>query len=498
MSSLAVPGGGGAMAELPKLHKPAELYVSRRTREVSLPISIALVGLVLLTPLPFGSVTPWAWGTFAALTALILAAWAILAVLGHHSIGGTSGLVRAAAVLYAVVIAWIVIQALPFTPRSWHHPIWLEAARALGGSLTGKISLDPGETMSGLVRLLWYGAIFWLALQMGRNKTHARTGLKLFAWFALAYAAYGLLVNFAGWDVVLWVRKFVYQGDVTGTFINKNSFAAFAGMGLICVTALLIDCVVDIPPSEVDRVGRPTAIVTTLVGRNWSLMLAWVVIFSAIILSNSRAGLVCSILGVIALIVALSFSNAVPLRLGRWFAATIAVVIVGVFVLSGDSIDKSFRYVGEQSQARIAIYETTVEMITDAPVLGMGFGTYPQVFQIYRKSGSDHRIPARKGHNTYLENAAELGIPAAAILVLAVVFLFLMCMTGVRTRRRDVALPATGVATTVLLGLHSVVDFSLQIPAIAASFAFILGLACAQSRSGTRIRGPRSKASAAD
>ncbi|KKM69395.1 hypothetical protein LCGC14_1451270, partial [marine sediment metagenome] len=33
----------------------------------------------------------------------------------------------------------------------------------------------------------------------------------------------------------------------------------------------------------------------------------------------------------------------------------------------------------------------------------------------------------------------------------------------------------------VLVGVHSMVDFSLQIPAIGATFALILGIGCAQS-----------------
>jgi O-antigen ligase len=166
----------------------------------------------------------------------------------------------------------------------------------------------------------------------------------------------------------------------------------------------------------------------------------------------------------------------------------VIVAIAGIFVFSGDTIQRSFKYVGEQTHSRAAIYETTLEMIRDAPVLGMGLGTYPEVFQIYRKSGEQHRVPARKAHNTYLENAAELGIPAAFILVSALGIVFLMCIKGVANRRRNVVLPAIGVGATVLLGLHSIVDFSLQIPGIAASYAFILGLACAQSESTGRQR----------
>jgi len=482
------------MSKLTGLQTPADVFAARRIQDVSLPVAIALLVVVLLAPLPFGSVMTWAWAPLAAITAIILAVWAVLALLGRVTFTKPVGWVQAAALMFGIVLLWVIIQASPFTPRSWHHPIWLEASKALGGTYSGKISLDPSETMSVFLRLLWYATVFWLALQMGRNSNYVRTSLRLIAWTGLAYAAYGLLVKFTGWEMVLWVKKFVYQTDVTGTFINKNSFAAHAGTSLICVTALLIDSIVNISSAEANKAGRLAAAVNQLIGQNWYLILSWVVIFSAIILSNSRAGLVCSVIGVMALIVALSFSKAVSSRVGRWFGVIVVLAIAGIFVVSGDTIQRSFKYVGEQTHSRTAIYVTTLEMIGDAPVLGMGLGTYPQVFQIYRKSGREHRVPARKAHNTYLENAAELGVPAAILLVAALGIVFLMCIKGVGSRRRNVVLPAIGIGATVLLGLHSIVDFSLQIPGIAASYAFILGLACAQSQSTGRPR--RSRAAA--
>ncbi|MBT3172905.1 MAG: 1,4-beta-xylanase, partial [Rhodospirillaceae bacterium] len=45
--------------------------------------------------------------------------------------------------------------------------------------------------------------------------------------------------------------------------------------------------------------------------------------------------------------------------------------------------------------------------------------------------------------------------------------------------------PAAGVAAGVLVASHSIVDFSLQIPAVSVVFAAMLGAACAQSRSSS-------------
>ncbi len=86
-----------------------------------------------------------------------------------------------------------------------------------------------------------------------------------------------------------------------------------------------------------------------------------------------------------------------------------------------------------------------------------------------------------KAHNTYLENALELGLPAALGLFSAIGVLLVICLLGVRRRRRDAVYPCIGVAATVLVAVQSVVDFSLQIPAVAVTYSLLMGAACAQS-----------------
>ena len=50
-----------------------------------------------------------------------------------------------------------------------------------------------------------------------------------------------------------------------------------------------------------------------------------------------------------------------------------------------------------------------------------------------------------------------------------------------RRRRRDAVYPCIGFAATTLVAAHSLVDFSLQIPAVALTYSLLMGAACAQS-----------------
>ena len=45
----------------------------------------------------------------------------------------------------------------------------------------------------------------------------------------------------------------------------------------------------------------------------------------------------------------------------------------------------------------------------------------------------------------------------------------------------------TKLITLALVGLHALVDFSLQIPAVAILYACILGIGCAQASSSSRL-----------
>lgn len=48
-------------------------------------------------------------------------------------------------------------------------------------------------------------------------------------------------------------------------------------------------------------------------------------------------------------------------------------------------------------------------------------------------------------------------------------------------RRKNRIYPLVGIGTTMLVGAHSSMDFSLQIPAVALTYSVLLGITLAQS-----------------
>src|SRR3974377_1055715 len=88
-----------------------------------------------------------------------------------------------------------------------------------------------------------------------------------------------------------------------------------------------------------------------------------------------------------------------------------------------------------------------------------------------------------KPHNTYLEVFQGLGLLFGSMLVASVVLLVLRCFKGAITRRQNETMPCVAASVAVLVGVNALVDFSLQMQAIAITFMALLGAGVAQSES---------------
>jgi len=156
------------------------------------------------------------------------------------------------------------------------------------------------------------------------------------------------------------------------------------------------------------------------------------------------------------------------------------------FAISGDKLDTRLAATSFASEERPLVYELTVEAIETAPLLGTGYGSFEEVFRFYRSE--DIKVFYLKAHNTYLENILELGTPAALALFATFGGFLVITFGGLRRRRRNKIFPCIGVAATTLVAAHSLVDFSLQIPAVAMTYSLIMGITCAQSWNSQRVR----------
>ena len=443
----------------------------------------AFILLLLLLPLPFGSNRPWASDLFALLTGALLAAM-LWIERRNDPFAGMAPRKRLwlAAGLFTVVVIWSFLQVVPWLPESWHHPIWFEAASVLG-TVKGSISIDPGVFPEALVRMVAYAGCFVLAFVAARKVETTRKMVAALALGGVAYALYGIAVQSAGSDTILWYKKWAYEGFLTSTFVNKNSYAAYAGLGLLCCITMLIQKFRNFTPRDhiLARQSRFVAFIASLRIRDYTFILLPVILLAALAMTGSRAGVASTIIGGTVYLLSLAVNQ--RWQAGRWmtlFALGI-LVFVGFVSMGGDAllVRVDSRALGDDANTRLAAYELTTQAIRDNPWFGFGLGTFDSAFRLYR----DSSLPLwfHHAHNDYLEMIMDLGIPAAILLFAAIGLVVSCSVSGVRKRRKDAIYPALALGATGLLGTHAFVDFSLHIPAIAATYATLLGIGAGQS-----------------
>jgi O-antigen ligase len=275
-------------------------------------------------------------------------------------------------------------------------------------------------------------------------------------------------------------------GFVNATFINRNNFATYANMAILAVLALLLE-----PFLRAGSLGDLRRIaaeaVEKLLDKRGPLLL--VLLVSASLLTASRGGLVSLVAALVALVLIVLFMTRPSIRVIMPATALGCLVVRALVTATGTTMVE--RLESGRDGLRLPIYQDTLSIIADRPLLEHGYGSFVTSFLRYMDQSASPLV-VDKAHNTYLEHAAELGIPATVLLYLAplLLFLFLFCLRGAFVRRKEKVFPLLAVSATVLVAVHSLMDFSLQIPAVAVTYAMILGMGTAQSIPSPRASGP--------
>lgn len=446
----------------------------------------AFTALVLLLPLPFGSNRLWASDLFGVISALILMgmAYDLYRTPALWPSGGPFRRLGTAFVLMTLVVIWAFLQTQSWMPKAWHHPVWKEV-QDLPDAFSGSISIDPDKFPESVIRMPGYVICFLLAFVAGRNNAHAKFLLKALGIGAIVYAFYGLLMQSTGLHLVLWYKKWAYEDFVTSTFINKNSYATYAGLGLQVCLALFWRHLKKRPKTEPD-VPLKAALLEKFLRQDSPYLIMCLIVLGALLLTGSRAGIASALTGCGVFFIALGLNRRWAWQKWLVVGGCCLAILFAYLLLSGnvllDRLDQS--QMQNDAPLRLGAYAISMRAISANPWLGFGLGSFESTFRLYRDPGFS--LWFQHAHNDYLELALELGIPAALMYVAAILLMISCCVQGVWRRHRQEIFPALGLSASVTVGLHAFADFSLQIPAVAATYAVILGLGVAQSWSSKK------------
>jgi O-antigen ligase len=382
--------------------------------------------------------------------------------------------------IYALVA---IIQLVPNAFGQLNDPSWARANELLGLGVSPRISSRAEIPPLAAGHFLLFVTSFISGFSIGTSR---RDSDKLI-WFAqysiLFYAIYGLAALIFTPNMVLWASKVAYRGSLTATFINHNTAATFVGAGAILWFCFAFSSLQSFRFSSI-RVLLLTRSNEQLAFKVIARSVGALACFFTLLLTRSRGGLICSCLG---LLVAIALMAAVRRKLRFWHIVASGSIAFAIIIALLSRIGR----IGSQGlfdDGRWSVYGYCVEAIRQRPLLGAGAGTFADLFPSLRSDNFYSWGVWDYAHSTILEIAVEMGIPVAALVVIAALAsLFILARATIKSsgRSRRSLAAITGIA--VLSYLHSLIDFSLQIPGYLILFGILVGCGLARACSTRRV-----------
>jgi O-antigen ligase len=390
-------------------------------------LTLGLCAVLIFAVLAFGAVEKWSTFVFEAGTAVLVLVWAGKQLVSRKLELSKNSLYLPAVLFFGLILAQVVLRQ----------------------SAYGYV------TEYEVLKYVSYGILLLIAAESVREE-HAR---KMFGQvmivFGALYAFFALAQSLTANGRIFWVHGTQFPGSIYGSYVNRDQYAG------------LLEMLVPIPfvlsMGNVLKGGK-----RVLVG------FCAVLMASTIFLSGSRGGMLTFVIEMLFFLALTVGKGRSPrLALGS-IALCVLILSLLIFLDKGKVLGR----LGDLSPGiRLDIVKDSLRMFSKRPVGGWGLGTFPTVYPSYRSFYTNQFV--NEAHNDYVQLLVETGLLGFALMLW---FLARLYQHGLPTSRRWEFQWDAAVSLAALLGctgilLHSLVDFNLQIPANAALFYSLCGLA---------------------
>ncbi len=428
----------------------------------------------VLAPIPLGSNTATAAGAIGLLLAICLIGSPLVPPANDR----VRRLLNLLMVLSGLLMLWTTMQALQWRAIDPLSAISVAAGQPSEETLRPTLHLQPLHSIGYVLIPI---AAFMSALIYVRDDTRYIALLHILLGAGFAVTTFCIIEYMLSPQTLLLQPKIYYRDSFTGTFVNPNTAATYFGIMLLLSLSI---CLRQLGEAQLYRQFLGAGFWTSG-ARTFVVYFVWTFVFAvALLLTRSRAGILSSLAGATVLVWAYAFA-ALRANMLRTRAAIIssfcAAAALGVISLFAERLHSRLETEGLVDTARLCTYRSTWRAIQDNFWLGTGLGSFQDVFPAYRLPECGFDGYWEMAHSVYLEAWLSLG---AGFLILLVIIYYQLIKTyvfGYRQRRRFRFVPLASLGILLLLTLHSLVDFSVQIPAIAVLAALVLGSGAAIS-----------------
>ncbi|PRY78059.1 O-antigen ligase [Yoonia maritima] len=432
-------------------------------------MAICIAVFLFLIPVPYGANRPLAWLIAIAVIGLFTVGYFVMLLRLDPNRPVQLRNYKWVIIPGLIAVVWAACQLIPLGAATI-MPLPPEISPPT-------VSVATSATLLGIPRMLSYALLFILISEVCTNRFRTENLLKWVFWGIVAHAVWALLSLSVFDDTLLLQVKDDYQGFATGTFVNRNSFATFMGMGFVVGMAMLVFEMRAPARRTPNQPHQVKGVTTDAV----YIMILMFVIFAALLASASRLGLVSTLIGAWTTLVALLLRTGVSKA--KIFAASIVltlVVLIGGGGLLGPKMLERFVFLLADSDGRLELYAQTWSMIETRWLVGFGLDSYAPAFEVFHTPHLSTSFIWDKPHNTYLTLWSELGLIAGSLPMVSVIVAFFMAAYSVRNRQESF-LPASAAVGVIVLGaVHSLGDFSLEIAANTYVFVAIVALGLAR------------------
>jgi hypothetical protein len=451
--------------------------------------------LLLLAWMPFthGANQTWSELVLATGFGVLLLAWSGLVMSGLVSQTPHIRALKWPAVCTGAALGWAGFQSVELVMleratgldlSALAHPVWKMAGTALEASSRAHISIAPDLTKDALLSAVVPVLAFLLAFNLCRDRQRAEAALVALVVIAAAYACIAVAEQLSGMDLQsLILSEARWQsGVLNGPFVNPDHFAAFLVPATLVAVGSFAERLRLAGAWERGVFAALWALTRFLAGRNGLLLLAVFGLFSAVILTQSGLAIASLAAGLVML--ALTFSsvpcvNEAEARGQRAAVALVFAVLCIAVVAGGSSLQERFGSVELSPDGRRSVEYSTFDAMMAAPLQGQGFGTLEAYSPLYAEVPTARIVQA--ANNEPLEVLADLGAVAGLAFLATPLLLTLLCLNGALTRKRDRVYSTIALAAMMAAAVQAIAGFSLQIPAVSVTLAFLLGIGVTQS-----------------
>lgn len=309
---------------------------------------------------------------------------------------------------------------------------------------TGR-SVYSFETATSLVAWAANGAVFFVALQVCAETQTRNRFIRSILWFGFAVSLLAVVQYFTSGGKIFWLFPTPYLRTL-GPFLYKNECAAFLELVFpLAVYQALVD-------------GRHAPVYMAIAAT----------MFAAVIATTSRAGTVLLAAELLAILILAGSRGLIPhANLAKTLLRIGALCLVLAAVVGWQVTLEKFRE-PEPYRVRRELLLSSINMIGDRPWMGFGLGTWPTVYPAYARF--DNGLVANHAHNDWAEWAVEGGLPFFALVT--------MLAAWTVPRAAD-SVWGIGIAAVFV---HSLVDYPLREPAVAALLFAMLGALAGRAR----------------